>query len=48
MRPDMTTLKTGEIAIYRSQGAQPERIPVAGGFAEVGDRGLTVLAETAG
>ncbi len=46
--PYMTTLKTGEIAIYRSQGAQPERIPVAGGFAEVGDRGLTVLAETAG
>ena len=29
-------------------GAQPERIPVTGGFAEVSDKGLTVLAESAG
>jgi len=46
--PYMTTLKNGEIAVYRTAGAQPERIPVTGGFAEVGDRGLTVLAESAG
>ena len=46
--PYMTTLKNGEIAVYRSQGAQPERIPVTGGFAEVSDRGLTVLAESTG
>ena len=46
--PYMTTLKNGEIAVYRNQGAQPERIPVSGGFAEVSDRGLTVLAESAG
>ena len=46
--PYMTTLKNGEIAVYRSQGAPPERIPVTGGFAEVSDRGLTVLAESAG
>ncbi len=46
--PYMTTLKNGEIAVYRSQGGQPERIPVTGGFAEVSDRGLTVLAESAG
>jgi len=45
--PYMTTLKNGEVAIYRSQGGQPERITVTGGFAEVGDRGLTVLAESA-
>ena len=44
----MTTLKNGDIAVYRSQNAQPERIPVTGGFAEVSDRGLTVLAESAG
>jgi F-type H+-transporting ATPase subunit epsilon len=44
----MTMLKNGEIAVYRTQGAQPERIPVTGGFAEVSDRGLTVLAESAG
>ena len=45
--PYMTTLKNGDVAIYRSQGAQAERITVTGGFAEVGDRGLTILAESA-
>ena len=46
--PYMTTLRNGDIAVYKSQGGQPERIPVTGGFAEVSDRGLTVLAESAG
>ena len=46
--PYMTTLRDGEVAVYRSAGAQPERIPVTGGFAEVSERGLTVLAESAG
>jgi F-type H+-transporting ATPase subunit epsilon len=46
--PYMTTLRNGDIAVYKSQGAQPERIPVTGGFAEVSDKGLTVLAESAG
>ncbi len=46
--PYMTTLRNGEVAVYRTQGAQPERIPVTGGFAEVSDKGLTVLAESAG
>jgi F-type H+-transporting ATPase subunit epsilon len=46
--PYMTTLRNGEIAVYRTGGGQPERIPVTGGFAEVSDRGLTVLAESAG
>lgn len=46
--PYMTTLRDGDIAIYRTGGAQPERIPVTGGFAEVSDKGLTVLAESAG
>ena len=45
----MAVLKDGdELAIYRTAGAQPERIPVSGGFAEVSERGLTVLAENAG
>ena len=44
--PYMTTLKNGEIAVYRSQGAQPERIAVTGGFAEVSEKGLTILAES--
>lgn len=46
--PYMTTLRNGDVAIYRTAGAQPERIPVTGGFAEVSDRGLTVLAESVG
>ncbi len=46
--PYMTTLKNGDIAVYRTQGAQPERINVTGGFAEVSDKGLTILAESAG
>lgn len=45
--PYMTTLKNGEIAVYRAASGQPERIAVTGGFAEVSDRGLTVLAESA-
>jgi F-type H+-transporting ATPase subunit epsilon len=45
--PYMTTLKNGEITIFRTAGAAPERITVSGGFAEVSDRGLTVLAEDA-
>jgi F-type H+-transporting ATPase subunit epsilon len=44
--PYMTTLKNGEIAVYRTAGAQPDRIAVTGGFAEMGDKGLTVLAES--
>ena len=46
--PYMTTLKNGEIAIYRTAGAQPDKIAVTGGFAEVSDKGLTILAESAG
>ena len=45
--PYMTTLKNGDVSVYRSQNGQPERIAVTGGFAEVSDRGLTVLAESA-
>ncbi len=46
--PFMSTLRDGELAIYRTAGADPERIAVSGGFAEVGENGLTVLAESAG
>ncbi|RST30421.1 ATP synthase F1 subunit epsilon [Sphingomonas ginkgonis] len=45
--PYMTTLKDGNLAIYRTQGSQPQTLRVSGGFAEVGDNGLTVLAESA-
>ena len=46
--PYMTTLRDGELAIYRTPNGEPERIPVTGGFAEVSESGLTVLAESAG
>jgi len=46
--PYMTTLKDGDVAVYRSASAAPEKISVTGGFAEVSERGLTVLAESAG
>ncbi|MFL6800361.1 MAG: ATP synthase F1 subunit epsilon [Sphingomicrobium sp.] len=46
--PYMTTLRNGDIAVFRAAGAQPERIAVIGGFAEVSEKGLTVLAESAG
>jgi F-type H+-transporting ATPase subunit epsilon len=45
--PFMSTIRNGDLAIYRTAGAEPERIAIEGGFAEVNDRGLTVLAESA-
>ena len=46
--PYMSTLRDGEIAIYRTFPGEPEKIAVQGGFAEVSEKGLTVLAENAG
>ncbi len=46
--PFMSTVRDGEIAIYRSAAGEPERIAIEGGFAEVNEKGLTVLAEKAG
>lgn len=46
--PFMSTVRDGELSIYRTDGAAPETIRVEGGFAEVNERGLTVLAERAG
>lgn len=43
--PFMATVKDGAIKVYKTAGAAPETIVVQGGFAEVGDKGLTVLAE---
>ena len=44
--PVMSTIRDGELAIYRAFPGEPERIAVKGGFAEVSDKGLTVLAES--
>lgn len=46
--PFMSTIRDGAIRIYRSAGAQPEELRIQGGFAEVGENGLTVLAEHVG
>ncbi len=43
--PFMSTIRDGAVQIYKTEGAEPETIEVKGGFAEVGDTGLTVLAE---
>lgn len=43
--PFMSTIRDGAVEIYKSEGAEPELVEVRGGFAEVGDAGLTVLAE---
>jgi len=45
--PFMSTIRDGDIAIYRTAGGEPERVAIQGGFAEVNERGLTVLAESA-
>ena len=46
--PFMSTIRNGQLAIYRAgMTGEPERIAIEGGFAEVNDRGLTVLAERA-
>ena len=43
--PFMSTIRDGAVQVYRTQGAAPESIEVRGGFAEVSEAGLTVLAE---
>jgi F-type H+-transporting ATPase subunit epsilon len=44
--PVMSTIRDdGSLMVYKEAGSAPEEIKVRGGFAEVGDGGLTVLAE---
>ena len=43
--PVVTTLKQAELKVYKTAGAAPETIKVSGGFAEINEQGLTVLAE---
>ena len=45
--PLMSVVRDGEIAIYSSPTNVTARIHVQGGFAEVNDKGLTILAEHA-
>ncbi len=45
--PVMTTIRDGEIRVYSNPTTVVQRITIAGGFAEVNEAGLTVLAEQA-
>jgi F-type H+-transporting ATPase subunit epsilon len=45
--PLMSTVRDGEILVYSSMTQITQRVRVQGGFAEVNDKGLTVLAEHA-
>jgi len=45
--PVMSTIRDGALSVYRTANATPETVTIRGGFAEVNDRGLTVLAEQA-
>jgi F-type H+-transporting ATPase subunit epsilon len=45
--PYMSTVKDGLIKVYATANSEPRTIAVEGGFAEVSERGLTVLAERA-
>jgi F-type H+-transporting ATPase subunit epsilon len=44
--PFMSTIKDGVVKVYASAGAPAQEIFIAGGFAEVSPKGLTVLAES--
>ncbi len=46
--PFMSTVKAGELAIQRTAGGDVERLHIEGGFAEVNEAGLTILAEKVG
>lgn len=46
--PVMSTIRDGELQVYRTAGGTPETVAIRGGFAEVDGKGLTVLAESAG
>ena len=47
--PLMSTIRdNADLEIYASAGAIPEKLSITGGFAEVSEKGLTVLAESVG
>jgi F-type H+-transporting ATPase subunit epsilon len=45
--PVMAVIRTGELTVYSTPQTVAQRIHVEGGFAEVNEKGLTVLAEAA-
>ncbi len=45
--PLMSTIRDGSLSIYKTANGAPEMIAIKGGFAEVSENGLTILAESA-
>ncbi|HEY0291499.1 MAG TPA: F0F1 ATP synthase subunit epsilon [Hansschlegelia sp.] len=45
--PLMSTLKPGVVKVYKTDGSEPKRLFVRGGFADVNPKGLTILADEA-
>ena len=45
--PFMSTIRPGAIEVYEDEGKPATRIFIDGGFAEVTENGLTILAENA-
>jgi F-type H+-transporting ATPase subunit epsilon len=45
--PFMSVVRSGDLTIYSGPNTVAAKIHVEGGFAEVSDKGLTVLAEAA-
>ncbi len=43
--PFMSTIRDGAVQVFKTPSGEPELINVKGGFAEVGENGITVLAE---
>ena len=43
--PFMSTIRDGDLQVYRTANGTPETVAIRGGFAEVDGKGLTVLAE---
>lgn len=43
--PFMSTIRDGDVQIFQSDKGTPEIIRIEGGFAEVNEKGLTILAE---
>src|SRR3546814_17909402 len=43
----MSTIRPGANSVFKADGAPPERIFIDGGFAEVNEKGLNILAESA-
>jgi F-type H+-transporting ATPase subunit epsilon len=46
--PMMSTIRDGALTIFAEPGSAPETLSIRGGFAEVNDAGLTILAESVG